>query len=217
MKTMWKEVLSILIAATPLVYLATKWTEIKAQVPMHWSINGEIDRYGSKMELLVLVLFMTLGMYTLLSIIPWIDPKKKIAGMGQKWYSLKLTMMLFLAALTLYIIRSSMTESATLTNVVFVCIGLLIAVLGNYMPTMKPNYFVGIRTPWTLQSETVWTKTHRSAAKLWFVAGSLLVVLNILVDTQEVRYLSISVVLMIAIIPIIQSYVYYREDRKRVV
>ncbi|MFT5862190.1 MAG: putative membrane protein [Flavobacteriales bacterium] len=94
-----------------------------------------------------------------MSVILKINPKGKIKQMGSRFYQLKFIVILFMSALAVYIIYATQTQSLGTLKGVFFLQGILLAAMGNYMPSLKPNNFIGIRTPWTLESETVWKQT----------------------------------------------------------
>ena len=93
-------------------------------------------------------------------------------------------------------------------------VGILFCVLGNYMPKFKPNYFVGIRTPWTLASENVWRRTHRLSGLLWFFGGLLYFVISLLIKPASAFPITIVVLLVIAVLPCAASYFYWRQEQK---
>ena len=88
--------------------------------------------------------------------------------MGNKLNYLRFALSLFMSAIAVFIIYS-VQQSQSKPTFIFILIGLLFTILGNYFKTIKPNYFIGIRTPWTLENEDVWKKTHLLGGKLWFV------------------------------------------------
>lgn len=152
-----KEIPFLLIAVLPFIYLAFIWNNLPDKIPMHWNGSGEIDRYGDKKEL-VLMLFLLTGItYFVFLVIPKIDPKQKLQNMGNKLNNLRLILGIFMSALAIGIVYSTQQKSSN-PSFVFVIIGLLFTFLGNYFKTIKPNYFIGIRTPWTLENEEVWKK-----------------------------------------------------------
>ena len=83
--------------------------------------------------------------------------------------------------------------------------------LGNYFQTIKPNYFVGIRTPWTLQSEEVWLKTHRSAGKTWMIGGIIIILSYFIFPVRASTIIMLVLIGIISILPIIQSYIFYKR------
>jgi uncharacterized membrane protein len=199
-----------IIALLPLAYLATIWGKLPESVPMHWDINGEIDRYGNKAELLILI-FVPLLIYGLFLIIPKIDPKNKLNEMGNKLHSIRFVTTAITSALMLVVLLSVKNESLANFNYIILAIGVLFASLGNYFQTIKPNYFVGIRTPWTLENETVWKKTHILGGRLWFAGGMVVVLLSLLLSHRLNLIIFLVITAIITIVPIVYSYLKFQE------
>jgi uncharacterized membrane protein len=196
-----KEIPFLLIAVLPFIYLAFIWNNLPEKVPMHWNGSGEIDRYGDKKEL-VLMLFLLTGItYFVFLVIPKIDPKQKLQNMGNKLNNLRLILGIFMSALALGIVYSTQQKSSN-PGFLFVITGLLFTFLGNYFKTIKPNYFIGIRTPWTLENEEVWKKTHELGGKLWFVGGLLMASTFVLPNTIQF-YTFMGITAVITIVPIV--------------
>lgn len=210
MTTLRKELPYILIALIPFVYLVFIWNNLPETVPMHWNGKGEIDRYGSKNELWGLTAMLSGLGYFLFLIIPKIDPKGKLDKMGNKLNNLRLMMALFMSALSMFIIYS-VQQVESKPTLIFALIGLLFAGLGNYFKTIKPNYFIGIRTPWTLENEEVWKKTHHFGGKLWFAGGLLIFILSLIIPIVYSFYVLMTVTVIISIIPIIYSYLEFKK------
>ncbi|HLV39232.1 SdpI family protein, partial [Xanthomarina sp.] len=154
-----KELPLIGIVLLPFIYLAYIWNQLPEKVPMHWNIKGDIDRYGDKIELLLIPFLLPVLVYVIFLVVPKIDPKKKLHKMGNKLQNLKVLMTIFMSVLALFIIYSAKNNTFTNPNYILLLIGVLYIILGNYFKTIKANYFIGIRTPWTLESETVWKET----------------------------------------------------------
>ena len=208
-----KEIPFLAIALIPFVYLIYIWNRLPEKVPMHWNGAGEIDRYGDKKEL-VFMLFMLVGItYFVFLIIPYIDPKQKLQNMGNKLNNLRLILALFMSALAIYILYSVQQKTSN-PVLIFPLVGLLFAFLGNYFKTIKPNYFIGIRTPWTLENEEVWKKTHLMGGKLWFVGGLLMAMTFVLPnDVQFYTFMGITAV--ISIVPIVYSYLEFKKIKNQ--
>ena len=197
----------------PFIYLGYVWNHLPEEVPMHWNGAGEIDRYGDKKEL-VASLFMLVGItYFVFLIIPYIDPKQKLQNMGNKLNSLRMILTLFMSGLSVFILYSVQQKNSN-PGFIFAIIGLLFAFLGNYFKTIKPNYFIGIKTPWTLENEEVWKKTHTLGGKLWFVGG-LLMSLTFILPNKIQFYTFIGIVSVITIIPIVYSYLEFKKIKNQ--
>ena len=209
-----KELTAISIVLIPLIYILLIWDQLPDKVAMHWNIEGNIDRYGSKFELLVVAGLLPLVTYVTLLIVPKIDPKKKIASMGKKYHQIKVFLVSFMSILSIFIVYSAKQENIFNPNYLILIIGLFYIVLGNYFKTIKANYFIGIRTPWTLENEKIWKETHRLGGVLWFSGGSLVVLLSLLLPKELAFKVFIGVTVFISIIPVLYSYWLYRKISK---
>ena len=160
------------IIVAPLIYLAFVWNQLPEIVPTHFGISGQPDAYGSKWTLLILSA-VSIGIYFLLRFIPRLDPRLNQARLSEHYPKLILLILTFMGVIQVLVIRSAITKvvGEVFSNIVFVGVFLLFTGIGNYLKNVKSNYFVGIRTPWTLESETVWRKTHQLGAKIYFAMG----------------------------------------------
>ena len=195
----------------PFVYLAYIWNQLPEKVPMHWNIEGEIDRYGTKTELLLVIFMLPVLIYGLFLIVPKIDPKNKLLAMGGKFQSLKLILTAFMSVLAMYIIYSVKEASLSNPNYIVLLVGLLFVILGNYFKTIKANYFIGIRTPWTLENEEVWKATHKFSGVLWFIGGLIIIMCSLILDQQLNFYVFMTITLIISLIPFIYSYYKFKK------
>jgi len=209
-----KEIPLIIIVSLPFMYLAYIWKELPEKVPMHWNINGEIDRFGDKLELILIPILLPLLIYMVFLIVPKIDPKNKIKKMGNKYQHIKILLTTFMSILALFIIYSAKNQSFTNPNYIALLIGILYIILGNYFKTIKANYFIGIRTPWTLENETVWKETHKLGGKMWFVGGIIVVISSLTLEKQLNFVLFMIITGIIAITPIAYSYFKFKEIKK---
>lgn len=206
-----KELPIISIVLLPFVYLAYVWNSLPSQVPMHWNYKGEIDDWGDKSSLLLVVFLLPFLTYFLLLVLPKIDPKNKISLMGGKLDQIKFILVSFMSILSLFIIYISKNQTVTSPNIVLVLVGVLFMSLGNYFKVIQPNYFIGIKTPWTLESPEVWKLTHLLAGKLW-VSGGLLIVAGCMVLSEKYSMMFfLSITGIITIIPIGYSYFKFKE------
>lgn len=207
-----------IIAAVPLIYLGITWTSLPAEVPLHFDLHGRPDRYGSRNELLVVVAMlsgMSAGMYFLLSNIYKIDPKKYAAENKDRLRKIGFAVGIFMSALCCFIIYSTVKGSIEFgMRYVFAGVGLLFSLMGNYMHNMKPNYFAGLRVPWTLNDPDNWRRTHLVAGKLWFAGGLFLAFLCILVPDPFSIIVFFVVMAVLVIVPIIYSYRLYRRKKQ---
>ena len=209
-----KEIPSIVIVSLPFIYLAYIWNELPEKVPMHWNIKGEIDRFGDKSELLLIPIILPLLIYIILLVAPKIDPKNKISKMGNKYQHIKILLTTFMSILALFIIYTAKNQSFANPNYIVLLIGISYIILGNYFKTIKANYFIGIRTPWTLENETVWKETHKLGGKMWFLGGIIVVVSSMLLDEQLNFTVFMIITGIITIIPIAYSFFKFKNLMK---
>lgn len=209
-----KELPLITIVLLPFIYLAYIWNQLPEKVPMHWNIKGEIDRYGEKMELIIIPILLPLLVYIIFLVVPKIDPKNKLNKMGNKLQTIKVLLTTFMSILALFIIYSAKNQSFANPNYIILLIGVLYIILGNYFKTIKANYFIGIRTPWTLENESVWKKTHKLGGKLWFVGGIIVVLTSLILDKEPNVTVFLIITGIITTIPIVYSYIIFKNEIK---
>lgn len=206
------------IGITPIAWLAASWNSLPEKVALHFDLKGNPDRYGDKTELLVMTLILTamsIGLFFLLSNIYRIDPKKYAAENKDRLIRLAFVISIFMSALSCFIIYSSAKGGFELgINYVFAGVGLLFCFIGNYMHTIKPNYFAGIRVPWTLNNEENWRKTHLLAGKIWFAGGLVLALLCLLLPGTISTIVFFTLTMILVIIPVVYSYRLYKKNNE---
>ena len=204
------------IVLLPFIYLAFLWNQLPKTIPVHWNINGEIDRFGDKTELLLLPILLPLLTYFIFLVVPKIDPKNKLNNMGNKLQNLKFLMTLLMSVLAVFIIYSAKEQRLSNPNYVMLLIGILYTILGNFFKTIKPNYFIGIKTPWTLESEYIWKETHKLGGILWLIGGILVVILSLILNPRLNNIFFLGITAIITIIPVIYSYALHQNQKKNI-
>ncbi|CAI2769341.1 SdpI family protein [Flavobacterium collinsii] len=210
-----KELPIIGIVMIPYVYLAFIWNSLPERVPIHWNMNGQIDRWGSKPFLIVLVFLLPVLTYAIMSSAALLDPKKRLSLMGKKFYQLKFFMVLFMSLLALFLLHVTKNQSVSNPNLIYVLAGILIMVLGNYFKVIQPNYFIGIRTPWTLESQEVWKATHAFAGKLWFVGGIIIIFGGLIFSGFVFSKAFVTIGIVLAFVPVAYSFIKFKQLEKK--
>jgi uncharacterized membrane protein len=204
------------VALIPIAYLAVIWQSLPEKMAIHFDLKGNADRYGSKTELLVMVAVFSaivIVIYFALSNIYKIDPKKYAADNKDRLHRMGFAIAVFMAAISCFIIyNTSGTELGI--RYVFAGVGLLFCLIGNYMHTIKPNYFAGIRLPWTLNNEDNWRRTHLLAGKLWFVGGLVIAILCFLLPDVVAVILFFILTIVLILVPVIYSYRLYKKNKE---
>jgi len=149
-----KELLLITIPIIPIVYLYLVWDKLPIEIPTHFNLEGKADGFTNKDSFVWVLSGLLAFTYLLMKFLPKIDPKNQIEQMGSKYFKIKLLLLSFITAIFCHIIYMAINPNASSSFIVLI-LALFFVVMGNFMQTIKPNYFLGMRTPWTLQSETV--------------------------------------------------------------
>ncbi|MHA7829659.1 MAG: SdpI family protein [Flagellimonas sp.] len=207
-----KELPLIGIVLLPFLYLAYVWNQLPAQVPLHYNIKGEVDRYGDKSELILIPIMTSLLIYMIFLAVPHIDPKKQIQKMGKKYDTLKWVITTFMSVLALFIIYTAKNQSFANPNYILLLCGVLFILLGNYFKTIKANYFIGIRTPWTLENESVWKETHKLGGKIWFAGGLLVILSSLIFDERTNFIIFMTIIAVMVLVPVVYSYLLFKKQ-----
>jgi uncharacterized membrane protein len=209
-----RDLIALIAAIAPVIYLAVIWQKIPAIVNTHYNINFEADAQGSRNQILLvsgILAIISLGVYFLLKFIHRIDPKRVDKDNTGRFEKIGLVATVFMAILNFIIIESAASNTLLMKKALVPLMGIMFAFLGNYMHTLKPNYFAGLRLPWTLSSETNWKMTHQLVGKLWFGGGLAIALLSILFPYKAGMFIFIAVMTIITIIPCIYSYRLYKS------
>ncbi|HEY1045874.1 MAG TPA: SdpI family protein [Bacteroidia bacterium] len=214
MKKQIKEIALLALSILPLAYFYYHYNALPEQMATHFNFQGEADDYTHKNNFIWVILGINLGLYLLFLFLPKIDPRKRIEQMGEKYFSLRLMMSFFFTILMCYTIYVSLPGNSFNSNVLLSIIALLFAMFGNYFQTIRPNYFMGIRTPWTLESDDNWKITHRTAGRIWMIGGAALFVLSFVLSKGIYSLLFAVAIAIMVLYPIIQSYWIHRMSKQ---
>ena len=217
MKTFnWKEwVIIIICIGLPMAYLASIYEALPDIVPTHFNHKGEVDGRGEKSTLLFMNLLITtvsLFTYFLVKYAKKIDPKKS-GQSPELLQKIAYMLLVFLSAIQMVIIHATQTGSLEGNRYLMPLIGLLFAGLGNFMHSIKPNYFIGMRLPWTLEDPENWRKTHQLGSKLWMIGGIAIAVVTPFFNVGKVFIIAMSILALIVIYPMIYSYRFYKKQQ----
>lgn len=197
----------IAVAASLAVY-----SRLPDQAPMHWNIHGEPDKWGSRFWTAWLIPLVLALLGFLFRAFPLIDPRRenypKFAGAYQ---GIIILVMLYFLAIHFLLLATALGNHISVLHWVPMGIGLLIVGVGLYLPQLHPNWFFGIRTPWTLSSDRVWERTHRLGGYVMPAAGAL-IALSVLVIPRWTHVVVISAILAAVIILVGYSYFAWREE-----
>ena len=212
MKNKWSIAAMWLLALLPFILVAAFYARLPDEVPMHWGFDGEIDRYGGKNELWLMAALGPL-FALLFQFLPRLDPRKRNYEKFQKYYdAFGVVITAFVAVMMgIALVEAFHPGTVSMGRVISALVGLLFLFLGNLMGKVKPNFFMGIRNPWTLSDPDVWNRTHRLGGGLFFLAGLATAVSAVLLPERITFWVLMGGVLAAALIPTVMSYVWYRR------
>ncbi|MFH1744777.1 MAG: SdpI family protein [bacterium] len=215
--TIKTEILPLLILAIVVASSFYFYSSFPDRVPTHWNFAGEVDGWGSRAVAAFVMPGVVALIYLLMLFIPHIDPKKDRYKEFQDVYHKFKALFVFVFSLIYFISGFSALGYSCISmgKIIPVLIGLLFIFLGYYMGRIKPNWFMGIRTPWTLSSEEVWNKTHKLGGKTFMFGGAMFIIMGFL-PAGILLPLFIAVIALILFVPIVYSYLVYRKinDKK---
>jgi uncharacterized membrane protein len=206
---------SLSVIAAMLLASAVSWSRAPERLPVHWNLGGEVDRWGGRTEALLALPAIALGVYLLLLLLPRLDPGRanyqRFAG---AYRLLRLGVLLLLAVIHAIVLAPIYGITPHVNRVLPFAGGLLLVLTGATMGKLRPNWFVGIRTPWTLSSKLSWTRTHRLGGWLFIGAGLLAMAASVAVPHRGTAVL-VGGVLVVAAVAIVYSYLVWRTDPDR--
>jgi len=212
--TIKTEILPILLVLSAILSSFYFYANFPEQVPTHWNIYGEVDHYGSKLMGAFLFPVIMIGVYLLFLFLPFLDPKKERYGEFKKIYHFfKFYILFFLVSIYFVTGFNSVGYNISVGLWIPALVGLLFVIIGNYMGKIKPNWFMGIRTPWTLSSEEVWNKTHRFGGKIFIVSGFLMAMMNFYPINFRLPIFIITIIAMV-FGTFLYSYILYIKEKK---
>ena len=205
--------IAVLISLLPLFYLGLIWNSLPEKVPIHFGIDMKPDQMGDKSSLWLFASIMagvSMFVYFLLKNINRFDPKRKDAPPPSSFHKLAFGLVVFMAALNCVMMASAKDEGV-IKQFMFPLLGLMFAFIGNNMVHIKPNYFAGIRLPWTLSNDDNWRRTHQLGGKLWFAGGILITIVSLFLTGQTAFIFFLSAIVVMVIVPVVYSYRLFKK------
>lgn len=208
----WKLIVSSAIILLPLLAGILLMNFLPDSAPIHWGLDGEADGWGNPLTVVLITTPIFLILHWACVLITFWDNRKnnqskKILGMTC-WIIPVLSCFVFCM---LYV--AAIGKTIEFASVVFIFLGILFAVMGNYMPKTKQNRTFGLKLTWTLASEENWNRTHRFGGKVW-VIGGMLMIFGVFLPIAAVPFVLIGTILVMAGIPTLYSYLLYKKQVK---
>jgi uncharacterized membrane protein len=208
--------LVVLFAISPIAYLLISWNAVPEIITFRFNVDQPVNKTQTRVSLLifsVVVSITSVVVHLLMRNLKKFDPKVKSSTPMSGFNKMGLSVTIFLVLLNYFFILSAVHSWEVSKKAIFIFSGLLLAVIGNYGSNIKPNFFAGIRLPWTLSDENNWRQTHHLAGKLWFWGGLLLALVSIILPDPSVKPAFLSIGILLILIPCIYSYKLFKNKK----
>jgi len=215
-KTNWRiELPLLLLIAAMLAGAIAVWPTAPARIPVHWNFDGSVDGYGGKIEGLLGIPLLALAIYLLTRCLPRIDPgRANYARFGGAYTAIRVSLVVLMAVLYGVILSSVLNHPIDVSRVVPVAVGALFVLIGSVLGKVRPNWFVGIRTPWTMSSKISWVRTHRLGGWLFIALGMLFAATGAF-KLGSFGVVVIGAVFAVVAILFVYSYVVWKADPEK--
>lgn len=217
MKVSWRTELPLwILMAAMFVAACVAWPSAPDRIPIHWGLDGQVNGYGGRFEGLLLLPLITLGVYLSMLFVPGLDPGRlNYPLFAGAYYVLRFGLVGFFAVLYGVIHLALHGQPVDMNRIAPLLAGVLLILIGGVLGKIRPNWFVGVRTPWTLSSKTSWVRTHRVAGWVVMLGGLALATAG-LVGDQSFIVAAFAATMLGVLWCVIYSYLVWRKDPDRI-
>ncbi|MDX1406048.1 MAG: SdpI family protein [Woeseiaceae bacterium] len=209
MSTSRANIICLLMITAVIVLTVILYPGLPEQIPTHWNFEGQVDGYMPKPWGVIVLPLAALFSFAVMRLVPVISPK---GFRTDKFIDVinifTVAIVGFMSGVALLVLLEAAGLNVRINQMIYAGLGLLFIVLGMYMGKVGKNFFIGIRTPWTLASDEVWNRTHRVAGKV-LVAVGLVFLLSAFVRISPA--IVIAAVVVLILVPVVYSFVIYRR------
>ena len=212
-KHKWELIVSSLVILIPVLAGLLLWNRLPETIATHWGFDGQPDGYGSLPFAVFVPYLCLLAGHWLCFLITAKDPKNQ----DRNWKPIRLVLWIMpvLSNIVGVIMYSlALGVKVSVTGIMIATLGLMFVAIGNYLPKCRQNYTIGIKVPWTYSSEENWNATHRFGGRVWMIGG-LVMMLSALLPAGWNAGVMVAGAVILAVIPVLYSYLYYRRQIKR--
>ncbi|MGY6628173.1 MAG: SdpI family protein [Oceanicaulis sp.] len=190
------------------------------EIAVHWNAAGQPDRYGGKAEAFLLIPGAAIFLSILLAAAPHIDPRgRNLAASGSVlptiWIATLCLFAIVQAALTLSALGMVAPDGDSVPRTVMLGVCALMVIVGNALGKARPNWFVGVRTPWTLSSDRAWDATHRWAGRGFVLSGLIGAACALLAPMMAAVFVFLALILTTTAGSVVLSFLVWRRDPER--
>lgn len=205
-----KDIVPIIIIIVALIIGIQLYPNLPETVPSHWNARGQVDGFSSRGFAVFFMPILALGVYILMTFIPRIDPlRKNYERFAKVYFLFKVLLSLFFIALYFFMLAQAEGFKMNINYFMLPAFSAFFIIMGVLLPKLKRNWFIGIRTPWTIHSDAVWTDTHKFASKAFITAGAI-AFLGIFFPSQAFAVF-MTAILTAALISVVYSYFSFKK------
>lgn len=186
------------------------YPHLPSEMPMHWNVMGNIDSYMPKEYAVWLMPLISLALFVFFKLTPSFDPnKKKYHLFHPEWQIIQSVLISFFAYTQGIVFYASFYPTLQIMKPLFIGMGILFILLGNYLSKIRQNYFLGIKVPWTLASEDNWNKTHRFASFTFVIMGIIVLLEGFFI--WNAAPVILGSIFLASFLPVIYSYLLFKD------
>lgn len=208
-------IITSLLTLLPIVFGLIIWGRLPEPMPTHFDAAGEADGFMPKAVAVFALPAAMLLVHIVCIVMTLIDPKRRNID-GKPFLMVLWICPLITILVSGFMYAYALGMNVNITTGMFIALGIMLIILGNYLPKCGQNYSIGIKAPWALNDEDNWRATHRFGGKVYVAAGVATVILAFFVTASKVLFWVYFAVVMIACgLPAVYSYVYYLKHGKK--
>ena len=208
-KTSKEFIISTIICVLPLIFGLLVYKKLHQEIPTKWYSDGTVGQYMPKeFTVFGMPLFFIL-MNALVHFAMNTDPKRQNIGSMMRTLG-KWTIPVLSVVTVPMALLWGMGYQIPISRILPILLGILFVVIGNYFPKTRRSYTTGIKTPWTLNSDENWRRTHHVAAFLWIAAGIAMIAMAFL-PQNIVQLVIVGMIIVLIVVPYAYSYALYRK------
>lgn len=214
MSTRTTIIVSLIVILAATIASTIVYPRLPEMAASHWNAAGQVDGYMPRFWAAFLMPIISLGMLLLFLAIPAIDPLKANIEKFREYFNAFITLiilfMLLIHGVTLA--WNLGYDQFNIGNAIIPAVGLILIFAGVMMAKARRNFFIGIRTPWTLSNDTVWDETHKLGSKMFIGAGIITILSAFFGETGF--WIMFPIVMLAAFVPVVYSYILWRRISK---
>jgi uncharacterized membrane protein len=203
----------LLVVAVATGFAAWAYPQLPAQVATHFDFQGQPNGWSSRFIAVILAPAMGIGMALVFTVLPHIDPKRaNYAKFGSTYWTIANAVLILVSAINILALGKALGWTIDMTRIALLGVGGILILLGSLMTRIRPNWFMGIRTPWTLSSDTVWRKTHQFGGVAFVIAGACIAATALLTSSWALKG-AVGVGVVASLSTVVYSYIVWRQEQ----